>query len=317
LADYTPVLKPKALLPGARILAAAPASSARPERIDAGIANLRLRGFDVQPGPNAYRKQPPYFSAPVEDRLREITDAFLSPEVDAIFSIRGGYGSNYLLPSLPLESLRGHPKVFFGYSDTTALQTYLLDQLGLVAFHGPLVAGDFDREDGVDEASFTAATRGGLVQAGPEHGLRALRAKPGQGSVRGTLYGGCLSILTSVLGTPYAPRTEGKLLFLEDVEERPYRIDRMLRQMMLAGKFAGVRGFIFGEMLGCASPNTEPDLVERVILDVLSGFDVPIAFGLRSGHVSRGNVTLPFGIEAELRLDGTPTLQYLEPAVIS
>jgi len=147
--------------------------------------------------------------------------------------------------------------------------------------------------------------------------LRPLRVPAGQGSVRGTLYGGCLSILTSALGTPYEPATEGKLLFLEDVEERPYRIDRMLRQMMLAGKFRGVRGFIFGEMLGCVSPNTEPDLVERVILDVLSGFNVPIAFGLRSGHVSRGNVTLPLGIEAELRLDGTPTLQSLEPAVIS
>jgi len=317
LADRIPVLKPRALRPGARIVVAAPASSAQPARTDAGIENLRQRGFAVQPGPNAYRKHAPYFSAPAEDRLHEFTDAFLDPGVDAVFSIRGGYGSNYLLPGLPLEQLCQHPKIFMGYSDTTTLQTYLLDQLGLVAFHGPLVAGDFDREGGVDEASFTAATSGGLVQAGPEHGLRALRVPAGQGTVRGTLYGGCLSILTSALGTPYEPATEGKLLFLEDVEERPYRIDRMLRQMMLAGKFAGVRGFIFGEMLGCVSPNTAPDLVERVILDVLSGFDVPIAFGLRSGHVSRGNVTLPLGIEAELRLDGTPTLQSLEPAVIS
>ena len=310
------ILKPKALKPAARIVAVAPASNARPERVDAGIEDLRRRGFDANPGPNAYRKQPPYFSAPAEDRLRELTGAFADPAVDALFCIRGGYGSNYLLPGLPLDELRRRPKLFLGYSDVTTLQTYLLDRIGLVAFHGPLVAGDFDRPDGVDDASFYAAIGGGLVEAGPEQGLRVLRAGSGSKTVRGTVYGGCLSILTSALGTPYAPQTEGKLLFLEDVAERPYRVDRMLRQMILAGKFEGVRGFIFGEMLDCVPSGTDSDLIERVILDVLSGFDVPIAFGLRSGHVSRGNVTLPFGIEAELRLDGTPTLQYLEPAVL-
>lgn len=310
------ILKPKALRPPARVALVAPASYAKIERIGAGIASLRRRGFEAVPGPNTYRRHAPYFSAPAEERLREFIDAFLNPEVAGIFSIRGGYGSNYLLPELPLELLRQHAKPFFGYSDMTTLQTYLLDQIGLVSFHGPLVAGDFDREDGVDEASFQAAISGGLVQAGPEQGLRALRVKPGHDTARGIIYGGCLSILVSALGTPYEPQTEGKLLFLEDVDERPYRIDRMLRQMILAGKFEGARGIIFGEMLGCVSPGAEPDLVERVILDVLSDFDVPIAFGLRAGHVSRGNVTLPFGIEAELRLGSTPALQYLEPAVV-
>ena len=117
------------------------------------------------------------------------------------------------------------------------------------------------------------------------------------------LYGGCLSLLTASLGTRFAAQTEGKLLFLEDLAEKPYQIDRMLRQMKLAGKLEGVTGIIFGEMLDCASPGSPADLTERVILTVLEWFSGPIAYGLRSGHVSRGNVTLPFGVEAELVVD--------------
>jgi muramoyltetrapeptide carboxypeptidase len=114
------------------------------------------------------------------------------------------------------------------------------------------------------------------------------------------LYGGCLSLLVASLGTPYAAQTEGKLLFLEDLGEKPYQIDRMLRQLRLAGKLDGVTGIIFGEMLECASPSASPHLTEKVIEAVLDWFPGPIAYGLRSGHVSRSNVTLPFGVEAEL-----------------
>ena len=132
----------------------------------------------------------------------------------------------------------------------TTLQTWLLDQLGLVAFHGPMCAADFSVDNGVHLDSFSAAITGGLVTAGAEQGMRLLRP----GRARGTLYGACLSILTAALGTRYAPQTEGKLLFLEDVGTRPYQIDRMLRQMILAGKFEGARGFIFGEMIDCEFP---------------------------------------------------------------
>ncbi|MCL5262721.1 MAG: LD-carboxypeptidase [Acidobacteria bacterium] len=312
MAERRPILKPRALAPDARIAIIAPASSAREERLTAGIAAIQNRGFRVALATHANGKHAPYFSASVENRLRDLTESFANPEVDAIFCIRGGYGSNYLLPNLPLHQIQTHPKPFFGYSDLTAVQTWLLDQTGLVAFHGPMVAADFDRPAGIDDPSFHAAITGGLVHAGPDQGLRTLRP----GAARGVVYGGCLSILTASLGTPYAPQTEGKLLFLEDVAAKPYQVDRMLRQMILAGKFEGVQGFIFGEMLDCVSPGAESDLIERVILDVLADFHVPIAFGLRSGHVSRGNVTLPFGIEAELQLAAEPTLQYLEPAVL-
>jgi muramoyltetrapeptide carboxypeptidase len=159
-----------------------------------------------------------------------------------------------------------------------------------------MVAADFSRHDGVDLLSFAAALGGDPYRLGAETGLRALRP----GSASGLLYGGCLSLLVASLGTPYAAQTEGKLLFLEDLGEKPYQIDRMLRQLRLAGKLDGVTGIIFGEMLDCASPGALPDLTEKVIEAVLDWFPGPIAYGLRSGHVSRSNVTLPFGVEAQL-----------------
>lgn len=306
------VLRPPSVAPGARIAVVAPASSAGPERITRGIEALRALGYDAVAAEHAYGKHPPYFSGTPQDRLADLHRAFADPCVAAIICIRGGYGSNYLLPALDLDLIRSHPKPFFAYSDMTALQTWLLDQTGLVAFHGPMAAADFSLEDGVHLSSFHAALSGGLVEAGAEQGIRVLRP----GRARGTLYGGCLSILTASLGTPWAPQTEGKLLFLEDQGERPYRIDRMLRQMILAGKFQGVRGFIFGEMLACEFDKNRPERLQDVILRVLEPFDVPIAIGLRSGHVSHGNVTLPLGIEAELILENDqPLLRYVEPAV--
>lgn len=308
------IVRPAAIDAGARIAVISPASSAKAERITRGIECLRAMGYDAAAAGHAYGKQAPYFAGTPEERIGDLHGAFVDPEVGAIFCTRGGYGSNYLLEDLNLNLIAANPKALFGYSDLTTVQTWLLDQLGLVAFHGPMVAADFAVDHGIDQASFAAAISGGLVQAGSQQGLRVLRS----GRARGVMYGGCLSILTAALGTRFTPQTEGKLLFLEDVGTKPYQIDRMLRQMVLAGKFDGVSGFIFGEMLDCVSPGASPDLAEQVILRVLDWFDGPIAIGLRSGHVSGGNVTLPFGIEAELILEdepGAPVLRYLEPAV--
>jgi muramoyltetrapeptide carboxypeptidase len=269
-------------------------------------------GYDAVAAEHAYGKHPPYFAGTVAERLADLHRAFADPAVAAIICARGGYGSNYLLEGLDLDLIRAHPRPLFAYSDHTAVQTWLLDQTGLVAFYGPMAAADFAAENGVHLESFNQAISGCLVRAGAAEGMRVLRP----GRARGVLYGGCLSILTASLGTRFAPQTEGKLLFLEDISAKPYQIDRMLRQMILAGKFEGVRGFIFGEMLDCASPGADPDLLEQVILRVLDGFNVPVAIGLRSGHVSRSNVTLPMGIEAELLAENDqPQLRYWEAAV--
>jgi muramoyltetrapeptide carboxypeptidase len=135
------------------------------------------------------------------------------------------------------------------------------------------------------------------------------------GTATGTLYGGCLSILVSLLGTPWEPATEGKLLFIEDVGAKPYQIDRMLWQLRVAGKFDGIRGIVFGEMLDCSSPGAPANLLDDVILQAFHDTEIPIAIGLRSGHVSQQNVTLTFGIQAELQATSEPQLNLIQPAV--
>ncbi len=283
----------------ARLAVVAPASNAVVEKIHRGVATLRGIGHDVRLMPHALRREWPYFSARPEDRLADLHAAFADDSIDGLICIRGGYGSNYLLPLLDLDLIRRHPKPLIGYSDHTAIQTWLLDRAGIPVLHGPMVAADFSREDGVDLESFAAALRGEPYRVSSAGGLRPLRT----GSCRGVLYGGCLSLLVASLGTPYAAQTQGRLLFLEDLGEKPYQVDRMLRQMRLAGMFEGVRGIVFGEMLECVSPGAAPDLIEQVIAAVMDWFPGPMAIGLRSGHVSRSNVTLPFGVEAELMVE--------------
>jgi muramoyltetrapeptide carboxypeptidase len=178
-----------------------------------------------------------------------------------------------------------------------------------------MLAADFYRKDGVHLESFRAALAGRPYTLGSAEGLRVLKRAAARNTVTGTLYGGCLSILVSLLGTPWEPATENKLLFLEDTGAKPYQIDRMLWQLRTAGKLAGARGIVFGEMLDCASPGAGADLLDCAILNALDAIDIPVAIGLRSGHVSRQNVTLTFGVSAELAVGDEPTLTLIEPAV--
>jgi muramoyltetrapeptide carboxypeptidase len=306
-----PLMKLSPVAHGAGISLISPASFASPERLDRGVAQLRALGFAPRLGTHAQMHGPIFFSGTPEQRIDDLHAAFADPESGIVACVRGGYGSNYLLDGLDLELIRKHPKPFFAYSDLTGIQLHLLDQLGLPAFHGPMVAADFYLDQGVHLPSFQAALTGNPYTVGSAEGLRAL--KPGNAD--GTLYGGCLSILVSLLGTSWEPSTEGKLLFLEDTGVKPYQIDRMLWQLRHAGKLAGVRGIVFGEMLDCTSPAASPDLLEEVILHVFHDLHVPIAIGLRSGHVSQQNVTLTFGTKAELHVAQEASLHLLEPAV--
>lgn len=308
-----PLLKPLALPKEPVVAVVAPASNALDARLDAGAEALAARGWKLRWMQHARGRQAPYFSATAEQRLADLHAAFADSEIDAILCTRGGYGGNYLLPGIDLDLVRTNPKPLLGYSDLTALQTWLLDQTGLVSFHAPMLAADFYLSDGVDERSLRGVLGGELCTFGPADGLRVLRP----GIAQGTLYGGCLTLLTASLGTLYAPAAEGKLLFIEDVDTKPYQVDRMLRQMKLAGKFEDVSGIVFGEMLGCQSPGARPELLEEAIVQALGDFAGPVGIGLRSGHVSRANVTLPFGVNARLELgENTASLAMLEPAVI-
>ncbi|MDR3772171.1 MAG: LD-carboxypeptidase [Terracidiphilus sp.] len=308
----TALLKPSAVPSDALVAVVSPASTPQPDRCELGLEALRALGYAPQPADHILTRGPLYFAGTPEMRLRDLHHAFADDEVRAIFSSRGGYGSNHLLDALDLDLIAESAKPFLGYSDLTALQLWLLDQVQLPAFHGPMVAADFSREGGVHLPSLQAALGGQTYSVGAEEGMRTLHP----GRARGALYGGCLSVLVALLGTPYEPHTEGKLLFLEDVNARPYQIDRMLWQLAQAGKLDGVKGIVFGEMLDCQSPGAPPELLDEVILRVFDQFRGPIAIGLRSGHVSRSNVTLTFGVEAELHAANQATLDLLQPAVI-
>jgi muramoyltetrapeptide carboxypeptidase len=312
-----PLLRPPSVPSGAGISVLSPASYANQERIEDGLDSICGLGFEPRLGPHSLERGPLFFAGIAGHRLADFHEAFSSTNTSLIVAIRGGYGSNYLLSGLDLELIRKNPKPFFGYSDLTAVQLHLLDQLGLTAFHGPMVAADFDREDGVHMPSFLAALAGQPYGVSAEEGLRIIKNVPAHSVVRGTLYGGCLSILVALLGTPWEPQTEGKLLFLEDTGAKPHQIDRMLWQLRHAGKLDGVAGIVFGEMLYCSAPGADPEFLEETILSALDGLDIPIAFGLRSGHVTGPNVTLTFGVEAELHTAGEPRLEVLEPAVIA
>jgi len=298
-------VRPAALRQGDTVGIIAPASGFRRDEFEAGCAALRRLGYQPFYLPSILERDV-YFAGSVERRLHDLHEMFARPEIKAVLCARGGYGCNYLLPHLDLELIRANPKIIAGCSDVTTLLTYLCDAVGLVTFHAPMVAGDFARPEGVDEGSWLAAVSQG--ECDMEFG--AAKVKPlSVGRAEGVLYGGCLSLLCASLGTPYEIQTQGTILFLEDRAERPYRIDRMLMQLKLAGKFEGVRGVIFGEMIDCEEPGASVTLHE-VVMRILGDVKIPMAVGLKSGHVSSGALTLPFGVNAKLTVEDTVVLRY-------
>jgi muramoyltetrapeptide carboxypeptidase len=308
-------IKPPALRPGDTVGIVAPASNVRPEHLEAGCAALRELGYKPFYF-DSILEHDLYFAGSAARRARELEEMFVRDEVRAIICARGGYGSNYLLDVLDLNKIKAHPKIFVGYSDLTTLLTYFADSAGMITFHGPMVAKDFAHADGVDAVSWERALNGSSEWAVDlDSDVKSLVG----GSAEGILYGGCLSILVASLGTPYEIRTAGTILFLEDLAAKPFQIDRMLMQLKLAGKLADVQGIIFGEMLDCRqSADTNKDqgyTLEEVVLRVVGDLGVPVAYGLRSGHVSRLNITLPFGVHAALNVATSGVkLQVLEGA---
>jgi muramoyltetrapeptide carboxypeptidase len=309
------LLRPRAAAVGVKAAVLSPASTPDAAKVERGMEGLRTLGFLPVEAPHMLTRGPLYFAGTTEQRLLDLHAAFADDSVRVLFATRGGYGANYLLDELDMDVLGDHPKPLFGYSDLTALQITLLDTLNLPSFHGPMVSPDFGREDGVHLPSLLAALSGEPYKVGKAEGLRLLKAGADPAPVRGILYGGCLSILLALLGTAFEPQTEGKLLFLEDVSTKSFQIDRMLWQLKQSEKLDGVKAIIFGEMLDCTSPGARPDLLEEVILNALDDFEGPICIGLRSGHVSRANVTLTLGVQAELIPTIDPELRLLEPAV--
>jgi len=305
-----PRIKPKALRPGDTIGIVAPASNIKRDLVELGCDSLHRLGYKTVYEESIF-EQDLYFAGSLDRRVRELEGMFLRDDVKAILCARGGYGANYLLSRLDLEKVKANPKIFMGYSDLTCLLTWFADAANLVTFHSPMLTKDFASADGVDLRSFDAVVSGAEWALEAASGLRPLMS----GSAEGILYGGCLSILVASLGTPYEIETDGTILFLEDVGVKPYQVDRMLMQLKLSGKLAGVKGLVFGEMMDCIQHPNQPFSLEQVILRIVGDMGIPVAFGLRSGHVSHRNVTLPFGVRVTLNVGTTADLSSLEPAV--
>lgn len=314
-------IKPPALRPEDAIGVVAPASYFNRQDFETGCARLKQFGFEPVCDQSIFDRDL-YFAGSVERRVRELENMFVRDDVRAIMCVRGGYGSNYLLGDLDIQKIKSHPKAFIGYSDNTTLLTYLCDAAGIVTFHGPMLAADFGKpakaniNDAVDLKSWRAALQGEVnwrFDFDLNSGVKPLA----QGSAEGVLYGGCLSMLVASLGTPYEIRTEGTILFIEDVATKPYQIDRMLMHLKRAGKLDAVRAIMFGEMLDCVQSPNQGYTLEEVVMRVVSDLRIPVAYGLRSGHVSRENITLPIGVDAVLNVGSSGvTLEILEPATI-
>lgn len=306
------MIKPRALQPGDRLAIVAPASPFSRQEFDQGVTELRGLGFVPVYDDTVFARQG-YVAGEASVRADAISRAWRDPSINGLIAVRGGYGSVQVLPWLNANEAHEAGKVFVGYSDLTSMLVFLATAADLVCFHGPTVAGKLGRgAEGYDRDSFRrliceAKPLGELAPAG----LEALKT----GEATGPLFGGTLSQLVSSLGTPFAfnpPR--GSILFLEEVGERPYRIDRMLTQLRLAGIVERAAGLVFGQLLGCDEPDGNPR-ARAVVADLLASFRGPILFGFPSGHTNKPSITLPFGVQVRVIAGIAPRLVIEESAV--
>lgn len=305
------MLKPRQLRSGDRVAVVAPASPFLRGELEAGVAELRRLGFDAVYDESIYERSG-YFAGTAEARAAAITSALADPSVGAVMAARGGYGTVHVLSLLDRALVRAARKPIVGYSDLTALLTFVTVTCGLVAFHGPTVAGRLEK--GVEaydprtliDALTTTDPLGAMISPGVEivHG----------GEATGPLYGGNLTQLAASLGTPFAfDPPEGCVLFVEDVNERPYRLDRLWTQLRLAGIVARAAAIVFGDFPGCDEPGGHPGARET-LAGLVRGFPGPVLFGLPSGHTPGAALTLPLGVRARVVATGEPALVIEEAA---
>jgi muramoyltetrapeptide carboxypeptidase len=304
--------KPRALRPGDRVAVIAPASGCGRAAFDAGLAELRALGFDPVYDDLVFECHAGYLAGTAEARAAAFRAAWADPSISALFAVRGGYGSVQLLPLL--EDLpAGPPKAFVGYSDTTSLLSWLTLQRGAVSFHGPMLEARLARgEEGYDRDTFRRC----LCRAEPVGPITSPQLevlRPGEAT--GLLVGGTLTQLAASLGTPYAfDPPEGCILFLEDVAERPYRIDRLFTQLRLGGVIRRASALVFGEMTRCEEPGGNP-AIRDVLRELTRGFGGPVLFGLPSGHTAGATLTLPLGTRTRVQAGASPALVVEEAAV--
>ena len=304
--------KPPALRPGDRIAIVAPASPFTREDFDSGIEEVRSLGFEPVYDESVFARDR-YLAGPPELRARAFQDAWADASVTGVIAVRGGYGSVQLLPLLDPREIRATPKVFVGYSDNTSLLTWLTQDCELVAFHGPMLAGRLAKgAAGYDRDTFMRC----LCRPEPVGEIVHPQLEtlvPGEAA--GQLVGGTLTQLAASLGTRFAfCPPDGCVLFLDEVGERPYRLDRLLTQLRLAGILARTAAIVFGELPECDEPGGSLRARETV-RELTKDFRGPVLFGLPSGHTDGACLTLPLGVRARVTAGSRPAVVIEEPAV--
>ena len=277
------------LQPGDAVAVVAPSGPFTEERLSRGLATLEARGFRVKPGRNL-RAASRYLAAPDEARAADLAAAFADPEVRAVFAVRGGYGAMRLLPRIDWAEAARSGKPLVGFSDITALHLALLAAGGR-SVHGPVVT----RLGEENEASLTRLFRLLGTGSAPTP-IAGRQVVPGR--AEGPLVGGCLSLVSRLVGTPYLPSLDGAILLLEDVGEKPYAIDRMWTQLALAGVLDRIAGVVLGDLTGCEEPGADYTAAE-VVLDLLAELGKPALVGLPIGH-GAVNLAVPLGARAIL-----------------
>jgi len=306
------MIKPRALKQGDRIAVVAPASSFARDEFDRGIRELARLGFEPVFDDRVFSTESGYLAGSADVRAANFMAYWDDPRVAALMAVRGGFGSVHILPMLDGAHLKANPKLFIAYSDNTSLLSWLTCACGITALHGPMLEGRLAGGAAkYDERSLLALTQDGRgLELRPE-GLTTLR----DGEATGPLFGGTITNLVASLGTPYAfDPPDGCVLFLEDVNERPFRIDRMLMQLRLSGVLGRARALVFGEMRGCDEPGgavTARQVIERLTADTRG----PVLYGFPSGHTTGPCWTLPLGVSVRVTTRPKPMLVVEEAAV--
>jgi muramoyltetrapeptide carboxypeptidase len=296
------IVKPKRLKSGDLIGVISPASS--PDdliKIENGVKYLEKLGYRVLVGKNV-GKVNGYLAGSDQERVDDLHDMFKNKNVNAVFCVRGGYGSTRLLDKIDYKLIANNPKIFVGYSDINALQMAFYAKCGLITFGGPMVAVDFANEISpfTEEAFWkvlTSNTKIGRVQNPNKEKYFILN----KGKAEGRILGGNLSIINSLIGTEYLPKLKDSILLLEEINEEPYRIDRMLNHLRLLKILKSIRGIILGDFVKCVEFDSEKRTLSlnEVITDYFEGLKMPVIYNFRHGHLHE-KVTIPFGVRAVL-----------------
>lgn len=311
--------KPPRLRPGALVGLIAPASPVSEEKLEKALSNLAALGFRVKEGASL-RARHGYLAGPDEARLADLHRAFADPEVEAVWCVRGGYGITRLLPHIDYSLIKENPKLLIGYSDVTALHLAIGQKTGLTTFHGPVAASDFPENTLTHfksvlmepPASHRIAAPGGQeILPGEEY--RPFTIAPGRAS--GRITGGNLSLLAALAGTSFEPSFRRKIVFIEEVGEQPYRVDRLLTQLLQATDLKHAAGIVLGVFAECTAKNPEFSLtLPETLNDRLGNLGIPVFYGLPFGHIAH-QATFPYHVKAEMDADGR-TLTLLEAGVV-